>query len=153
MGSSMCTRALKTVLFDAASWMKAGAYLASALAVLSLLGFACLYLLSAAATSQDDEPHSLAEGRLLRGGQAAHGFEAHLAGETGNGSDARPRKRVLAFIGVQVCINQAFHFAPQWCSVQGFVLGRGQTSFSHPLCQTTCARGLRSWQPASELQA
>lgn len=102
--SSTCKQ---TQLLYAASWMRAGAYLASALAALSLLGFACLYLLSAAATSQDNEPHSLAEGRLLRGGQEAHEFGAHHADGAGNASDSRPRKRVLAFIGVQVCSHSA----------------------------------------------
>ena len=127
-------------LFDAASWMRAGAYLAPALAVLSLLGFACLYLLSAAATSQDDEPHSLAEGRLQRGGQAAHGFGAHLADGTGNGSDARPR--VLAFIGVQVCINQALLCPPtsQRSGVECRALCWGGIRYVlPPLLATSCA--------------
>jgi len=75
-------------------------YTASALAALSLCGCVWVFALSAA---QHDEPgHTLPEGRLLpaRAQALAHGSRASDAEEAA--ADPRPRKRVLAFVGVQV---------------------------------------------------
>ena len=83
-----------------ASWMKVSAYIASALAALSFLGFAWLYILS---TTQPDQPaQEQAEGRELRVVQAASQpiREAQAGGAV---SEPDHRRRVLAFVGVQAC--------------------------------------------------
>ena len=80
--------------------MRARVYTASALAALSLCGCVWVFALSAA---QHDEPvHTLPEGRLLaaRGQALARGSQAPDVKEAA--ADPRPRKRVLAFVGVQV---------------------------------------------------
>ena len=80
--------------------MRTSVYTVSALAALSRCGCVWVFALSAA---QPDEPvHTLPQGRLLaaRGQALARGSRASVAEEAA--PDPRPRKRVLAFVGVQV---------------------------------------------------